>query len=160
MVDYNPSLWGNSAWTFFEYAALGYPDYPTQEDKDHYKQLFYSLEFTIPCKECRMNYGNHILETPIDNYLSNSYSLYEWVIIMENKVNRILNKPIKDHEKMRSFQFKRNLENKGKKCCSGVSKGNLEKRGRELKDLRTKIRAKKNLLQQVKDKRKLKRRKE
>lgn len=150
MVDYNPSLWGNSAWTFFEYTALGYPDHPTEQDKTHYKQLFSSLEFTIPCKECRMNYSIHILETPIDNYLSNSYSLYEWVVIMQNKVNRLLNKPIKDHEKNRSSQFKKNLEGTHKKCCGGVS----NKRIKELKDLRTKIRSKKNLLSQVKEKRK------
>lgn len=123
MTDYDPRLWGDSGWTFLEYIALGYPDKPTNEDNEHYKQLYKSLEFTIPCKECRKNYKLHIIETPIENYLKNSSSLYEWVIIMRNKVNRLLGMSSKNYEKSRTTKMKRNISlNNNTSCCGKVNK--------------------------------------
>ena len=161
-MDYNPKLWGAASWSFLEYTALGYPDQPTEEDKKHYKELFTNLEFTLPCKECRMNYGLHIIETPIDVYLKNSYSLYEWVIMMKNKVNRILEKPHVDHEKRRMASIKRNLVSSNKPCC-GNKTGNpltIKQKERKLQTLQKNIRAKKNELLKVKALRKFKKRRE
>lgn len=161
-MDYSPRLWGRSGWTFLEFIALGYPDYPTKEDKEHYKELYYNLKYTIPCKECRDNYNMHIKETPIDIYLKSSYSLYEWVIIMRNKVNRLLKNPHIDHEKERMKSFKRNIEiTNGKPCC-GKGKGKIlnsepiKLREERLESLQKNIRSKKNELRKVKEQRELK----
>lgn len=150
-MDYNPILWGNQGWTFLEYVALGYPDNPSEDDKNHYKQLYKSLGYTLPCKECRMNYEIHIMETPIEGYLKNSYSLYEWVIIMQNKVNRVLNKPHKDHEKIRQKKMKSNAMDKS--CCNKKKKLTEQKRMENLEDVKRDLRARKNDLNRVKEKR-------
>ena len=161
-MDYHPRLWGSSAWTFMEYIALGYPDIPTEEDKKHYKELYYNLEYTIPCKECRINYSLHIEETPIDFYLKNSYSLYEWVIIIKNKVNRILNKPRDNHEQKRQQNFKRNIMMTSNTPCCGNKQGKTETvkdHKIRLEGLQKDVRAKKNELRKVKILRDLKKKK-
>lgn len=162
-MDYNSKLWGSSGWTFLEYTALGYPDSPTDKDKEHYKQLFSNLEYTLPCKECRINFSLHILETPIEPYLKNSYSLYEWTIIMKNKINRLLKKPYIDHEKQRSHHFKKNILFTSTKPCCGRGKGKeLEPTPTEKKiqieHLQRNIRSKKNELLKRKENRKNKKR--
>ena len=154
MTDYDPRLWGKSGWTFIEYIALGYPDKPTEEDKKNYTDLFKSLQYTLPCKECRENYKLHLLQSPIEDYLKNSYSLYDWTILMQNKVNRILKKTFKNPEKERTNKFKRNISLKtGKTCCGRKTIEDLtndiseEERKKNIENLHKKIRAKKSLLE-------------
>ncbi len=123
MTNYIPRLWGQCGWVFLEHIALGYPDNPSNKDKLYYKQLFEMLKFTLPCEECRINYSIHIKETPIDDFLSSSYSLYEWIVIIQNKTNRMLNKPYIDHEESRIKKFRINLEKQNKPCCKDKKKG-------------------------------------
>ena len=159
-IDYNPKLWGGQAWVFLEYIALGYPDKPTDKEKEEYSKLFKSFEFTLPCKECRLNYSLHIEETPLENYLKNSYSLFEWVVIMQNKINLMQNKPMKDHEKLRTFKFKHNanLEN-GSPCCNKQARETPQQKKRNVESLQKNIRAKKNELRKARELRKLRNKK-
>ena len=92
-AKYNPKLWGNCGWKFLHYIALGYSNKPTQEDKEHYKIFMLNLGYVLPCIECRENFKNHIKNFPIEDYLNNSNKLFEWVIKIQNEVNRI------NHEK-------------------------------------------------------------
>lgn len=163
MTDYHPKLWGSSSWIFLEYTALGYPDNPTEEDKERYSMLYKSLEYTLPCKECRQNFKIHIQETPIENYLKNSNTLFDWVIIMRNKVSLITHRPLKDAEKERTRMYKHNIQLKTNKPCCGAGKGrqiiSAEQRQKNINDLRMKIRASKSNLKRVKERRELKKQK-
>ena len=40
-----PDVWGPHGWKFIHYITLGYPEYPTQMQKDKYKAFF--LLFSI-----------------------------------------------------------------------------------------------------------------
>ena len=48
----------------------------------------------LPCIFCKSNYKRHIEQYPINNQLSGSKSLCNWVIHMHNLVNEINGKPI------------------------------------------------------------------
>ena len=93
-----PNIWGPHGWKFMHYVSLGYPENPTIDNKNRYKNFYYSLQDILPCEKCRENYKNNILEYPIDNHLENKDSLVQWVIYIHNKVNTELNKPTLEHQ--------------------------------------------------------------
>ena len=164
MADYDPRIWGAHAWKFLYSVADGFPDSPTSEDKEHYKTLYHSLQYTLPCKQCRDNYILHIKETPIDNYLKNSYSLAEWVTIIHNKTNLMLNKKLIVHEKARKQRYKHNLMlTNGRPCC-GKGKGKNTQiselqRQKNIEALQKRERAKKTMFELVKKNREKRKRK-
>jgi hypothetical protein len=84
--------WGPSAWSFIHYVALGYPDNPTENDKDNYKNFYYSLQYTLPCPKCAKNYQRHLKDIPIEEALGNSSELFKWTIDIHNEVNKELGK--------------------------------------------------------------------
>tara|TARA_E500000178_G_C16468903_1_gene507836 strand:- start:66 stop:527 length:462 start_codon:yes stop_codon:yes gene_type:complete len=90
-----PDKWGPHGWKFIHYVTLGYPDKPTKEDKNKYKNFFISLSDVIPCMLCKMNYKDHLNEIPIDDsVLKNKESMMEWGIKVHNLVNISNNKKI------------------------------------------------------------------
>lgn len=90
----NPTLWGQHYWFVIHVTALKYPEYPGDEDKHAYKELFSELWRFIPCKMCANHYKQHLLEIPIDPYLVNQKTLFEWTVKLHNAVNTSLGKPI------------------------------------------------------------------
>jgi len=89
-MNIDPNLWGPCAWDFFYFIALSYPKNPTHEDKLKYKNYFLLSGEVIPCEKCKVNFKKHLIELPIDNYLSSSYNLFTWITKMQNKI-RMLN---------------------------------------------------------------------
>ena len=69
-----PTIWGPHGWKFLHYVSLGYPEKPTMNDKNNYKNFYYSLQYILPCEKCTQNYQKNISEYPIDNHLSNKDS--------------------------------------------------------------------------------------
>lgn len=100
-INFAPYLWGKHGWIFFSHVALSYPKNPTIEEKQAYKNFFMSIEHILPCEKCSVNYKKHIAELPIDNYLENKDTLFSWVIQMQNKVNKVTNKPLLDEKKIK-----------------------------------------------------------
>lgn len=96
----NNNIWGPKAWFFLHTITFNYPDNPSNNDKKNYKNFFESLQFTLPCKVCKEHYINHIKDYPIDNYLDTKETLVNWLIIIHNEVNKILNKPILDYKQV------------------------------------------------------------
>ena len=82
-----PNIWGPHGWKFMHYVSLGYPDNPSQQDKNNYKRFYYSLKDVLPCDKCATNYETNITEYPIDNHLDSRESLIKWVVDIHNKVN-------------------------------------------------------------------------
>lgn len=161
MNNYHPKLWGRHGWIFMEYTALGYPDNPTENDKQSYKIFYKSMINTLPCEECKKNYKLHIEETPIDNYLKNSNTLYHWVIVMKNKVNRLQGKSFIDSDKERERKLKQNNTLNARKPCCGQQRGHIteEQRRKNIEELERKRRARKNLLEESKKSREIRKKK-
>ena len=93
-----PNLWGPHGWKFMHYVSLGYPENPTIDNKNRYKNFYYSLQDVLPCEKCRENYKKNIMNHPIDPHLENKESLIKWVIDIHNKVNQELNKETLDYQ--------------------------------------------------------------
>lgn len=123
-AKYNPKLWGNCGWQFLHYIALGYSNKPRQEDKDHYKKFMLELGHVLPCDECRKNFQSHIKKFPIEDYLDNSTKLFEWVIKIQNEVNRInhetkgLKKKVINRDLMRKYYVNEQRRLDLKNCCN------------------------------------------
>jgi len=90
-----PEYWGKYGWGFFHMVAKDYPENPTDEDKEHYRDYYTSIQYVLPCSKCRLNYKNHLKKLPItDEVLSNRQNLIHWTIDVHNIVNHYTGKPM------------------------------------------------------------------
>jgi hypothetical protein len=90
-----PPLWGPHGWKFIHYITLGYPNYPTEENKNNYLIFFDTLKYVIPCSICGHNYREHLLENPLTlDILNDKLDFINWGIEMHNLVNMSNNKKI------------------------------------------------------------------
>lgn len=78
---------------------MGYPEYPTIEDKNNYKQFFILFSKLIPCPLCAKHFQDNLIKYPLDDeVMSSKENLIKWTIIMHNQVNK------KNNKKEYSFQ--------------------------------------------------------
>lgn len=89
--------WGPPAWFFFFVSIMG--AYPYKIDKKnpehklikkHFKNMFISLQYTMPCVFCRNSYKQFLKESPIDEHMDGRIELMKWLYEMKNKVNKKL----------------------------------------------------------------------
>ena len=83
-----PKVWGEDAWRFMHVVALGYPDKPDNNTKKEYKQFYESLQYVLPCANCRQGYVSIFKTNPIR--LENREDLFIWTVEVHNAVNRKL----------------------------------------------------------------------
>jgi hypothetical protein len=89
----NPLLWGKHYWFVVHVVALKYPEVPTPEDRTTHRDFYASLWKFLPCKSCSQHYRELFEELPIEPYLGSRDSLFEWTVIIHNRVNATLKKP-------------------------------------------------------------------
>ena len=91
-IKFEQSDWGPQAWSFIHYIALSYPDNPTEEDKNNYKDFYINLQNVLPCPKCASNYKDNLERIPIDTSLVGNKELFKWTIDIHNMVNNELGK--------------------------------------------------------------------
>ena len=97
-----PDTWGPVIWHALHYITLGYPDNPSNNNKEKYKQFFTLLSDVLPCSICANHFKENLLNLPLDeNVLENKESLIKWLIDFHNIVNEKNNKPIIIYEEAR-----------------------------------------------------------
>jgi hypothetical protein len=84
--------WGNHGWEFLHTITFNYPIKPTNEEKQNYKNLFLSMNNTLPCIYCQKSFTTYSKYIPIDNYLDDRNGLTYWLFIIHNLVNSKLGK--------------------------------------------------------------------
>jgi hypothetical protein len=89
-----PKVWGKYFWTTIHLVALGYPDSPSDMDAQNYKQFYINFWKVLPCYSCSENYKKHLQELPIDSFLKDNVSLFEWTVKLHNIVNKELGKRV------------------------------------------------------------------
>ncbi len=89
--------WGPSMWESLFSSIMGAFPYKIEENnkshiqiRNEFKNLFSSLQHTLPCCVCQESYRIYWLELPIDNYLSGRVKLCEWLYKIKDKVNKKL----------------------------------------------------------------------
>ncbi len=94
-----PNIWGPHGWKFIHYTAFAYPNNPTNDIKENYKNFFTILGDVLPCKLCSDHYKENLLLHPLsDAVLSDRDSLFKWTIDIHNEVNKLNNSPIYDYD--------------------------------------------------------------
>lgn len=84
--------WGNPGWEFMHQIAIGYPNYPTPEDKYWAAMFLQSVGNVLPCKQCRQHFLTMLEENP--PILDDSCGFQSWLYHVHNQVNKRLGKPI------------------------------------------------------------------
>ena len=94
-----PDKWGVHGWKFIHHIAIGYPNSPTENDKNNYKSFFTLMGTVLPCSICSEHYNENLLIHPLnDEVLSSKTNLINWTIDMHNEVNKKHGKKIYDYD--------------------------------------------------------------
>ena len=88
MIDKNS--WGEYMWHTIHFVSLGYPNNPSDIDKTNYKNFYENLQNVLPCDECAKHLEQNLKKLPVTNYLSSREKLFEWTVLIHNKVNKKL----------------------------------------------------------------------
>ena len=113
-----PDQWGVHGWKFIHHIALGYPNTPSDNDKNNYKSFFNLLGNVLPCGLCSNHYNEHLLIYPLtDEVLSNKMNLINWTIDMHNEVNKQNGKKIYSYDEAlvlikNNYEDNNNISNK------------------------------------------------
>jgi len=88
-MNLKPEFWGPYAWMFLYTIALGYPNTPTEDDRESVKQLFGSFGSLLPCERCRHNFDAKMagpLGGELEGATSCSETLVKFVYDLESAV--------------------------------------------------------------------------
>ena len=87
------SIWGPSMWHYLHTMSFNYPIKPTCEDKKKYREFILNLQYTLPCKYCRMNLKNNFKQHPIQScHMKNRETFSKYVYQLHEVVNKMLGK--------------------------------------------------------------------
>ena len=99
-----PNKWGPVIWHALHYITLGYPDNPSEDQKQKYKLFFSLLADVIPCSICRNHFSENLIKMPLsDEVLKTKESLIKWLIDFHNVVNEMNKKPIIEYKVARQL---------------------------------------------------------
>ena len=87
------SVWGPSLWHYLHVMSFNYPLKPTNIQKQKYKQLLLNLQYTLPCKYCRINLKNNFKKHPLVNKIfENRHNFSYYIFNLHEHINKMLGK--------------------------------------------------------------------
>jgi len=87
------SIWGPSMWHYLHTMSFNYPVEPSKENKHYYKEFVKNLQYTLPCKYCRINLKNNFKAHPIKEcHMKDRESFSRYVYELHELVNKMLDK--------------------------------------------------------------------
>ena len=87
------SVWGPSMWHYLHTMSFNYPVEPSKENKHYYKEFVKNLQYTLPCKYCRINLKNNFKAHPIKEcHMKDRESFSRYIYELHELVNKMLNK--------------------------------------------------------------------
>lgn len=84
--------WGPIGWEFLHQVAIGYPNDPSNEERQWALVFLNSVSHILPCVECQHHFQQLLREFPPD--VRNSCTFQTWLFHAHNKVNQRLGKEI------------------------------------------------------------------
>jgi hypothetical protein len=136
------ATWGPAIWHYLHTISFNYPNNPSKLNKNKYKQLIFNLQYTLPCKYCRINLTNNFKKFPLKNEIFNNresfsryiYNLHELINKMLGKKSNLTYCEVRDRyenfrsrctiEKPKIFNFTKKTKEKG---CTTALYGNKAK---------------------------------
>jgi Erv1 / Alr family len=92
-IGMGPGVWGPIFWTMLHITTLGYPDTPTNNEKEAAVAFFESLKTTLPCPICKQHYADTLQQFPVQQAVGSKQDLIRWLFVIHNEVNKQLQKP-------------------------------------------------------------------
>lgn len=87
------AVWGPSLWHYLHTISFNYPNNPTSMQKKKYKEFIYNLQWTLPCKHCRVNLKKNLKVFPLKQcYLKNREQFSGFVYRLHERINKQLGK--------------------------------------------------------------------
>ena len=87
------TVWGPSLWHYLHTMSFNYPNNPTQEDKKHYMDFIFQLEYVLPCKYCRINLKKNFKKVPLKmSTMKNRYTFSKYIYDLHEHINTMLGK--------------------------------------------------------------------
>ena len=136
------ATWGPAIWHYLHTISFNYPNNPSKLNKNKYKQVIFNLQYTLPCKYCRINLTNNFKKFPLKNEIFNNresfsryiYNLHELINKMLGKKSNLTYCQVRDRyenfrsrcsiEKPKIFNFTKKTKEKG---CTTALYGNKAK---------------------------------
>jgi hypothetical protein len=87
------TVWGPSTWLFLHTISFNYPIHPSLQEKKHYRNLIFSLQYTLPCKYCRINLKKNLKQLPLTmKVMKNRDTFSRYIYNLHELINKMLNK--------------------------------------------------------------------
>jgi len=87
------SVWGPGLWHYLHVISFNYPNEPTKLQKIKYKQILLNLQYTLPCKYCRINLKNNFNKFPLTNSIfENRNNFSRYIYNLHELINKMLGK--------------------------------------------------------------------
>jgi len=80
--------WGPKVWNILRWFAIGLGPVIPPDLQQEAKAFYRSLMFMLPCHECRDHYTGLWTQYPIDQYLTGSEKLLEWIAVIQDQVTK------------------------------------------------------------------------
>lgn len=87
------SVWGPSMWHYLHIMSFNYPIKPTSLEKKQYMDFVKSLQYTLPCKYCRINLVTNFKTLPLTmKAMKNRDSFSRYIYALHELINKMLGK--------------------------------------------------------------------
>ena len=87
------AVWGPSMWHYLHTMSFNYPIKPSAQEKQKYREFVLNLQYTLPCKYCRMNLKNNFKQHPLQCcHMKNRETFSKYIYQLHEVVNKMLNK--------------------------------------------------------------------
>ena len=85
------SVWGPALWHYLHSMSFNYPNNPTKFQKTKYKKFITDLQYTLPCKYCRMNLTKNFKALPLlDKHMKDRLTFSKYVYNLHEHINHML----------------------------------------------------------------------
>ena len=112
-MNISPSIWGEAKWIYlFCDAATA----DTYEKRLVVKELLILFTKHSPCMKCSKNLILKMKKINIDDYMDSNKSLFQYIYILKEMVNRDLNKPLNAQPSLNYYWKKYGVETKENVC--------------------------------------------
>jgi len=132
------TVWGPGLWHYLHTMSFNYPVNPTTQDKKYYRNFIINLQYTLPCKYCRINLAKNFKRMPIRAcHMENRSTFSRYVYALHEHINKMLHKKSglsycdvrdryenfrahcsEDKVKSKIFKFNKTRKNRKEKGCT------------------------------------------
>ncbi len=106
------SIWEYNFWKFIFAISYEYPAKTNFQDQSNYKKFFTYIQPILPCENYKKKYYENFILIPIDQYLTTTEDLFNWVLKMHNSINNNMHQLDNESDVLQSY-FDYNINKNG-----------------------------------------------